>query len=109
MSPYSLVLLQLANVYYFLMHHHKNSGIYNLGSGTARKFIDLAKATFKALDIPENIEFIDTPIDIRDKYQYFTEANMAKLKGIGYSIPFHTLEEGVEDYVKNYLVAGKYL
>lgn len=99
----------VVNVCYFLMHHRKNSGIYNLGSGTARKFIDLAKATFKALDITENIEFIDTPIDIRDKYQYFTEANMAKLKGIGYSIPFHTLEEGVQDYVKNYLVAGKYL
>lgn len=99
----------LVNVCYFLMHHRKNSGIYNLGSGTARKFIDLAKATFAAMAVPENIEFIDTPADIRDKYQYFTEANMAKLKGIGYNIPFHTLEEGVTDYVKNYLAKDSYL
>jgi ADP-L-glycero-D-manno-heptose 6-epimerase len=99
----------LVNVCYFLMHHRKNSGIYNLGSGTARKFIDLSKATFAAMDVPENIEFVDTPADIRDKYQYFTEANMAKLKSIGYNIPFHTLEEGVTDYVKNYLTKDSYL
>lgn len=92
----------------FLMHHRKDSGIYNLGSGTARTFVDLAKATFKAMDITENIEFIDTPADIRDKYQYFTEANMAKLKSIGYTTPFHTLEEGVSDYVKGYLLTDKY-
>ncbi len=98
----------VVNVCYFLMHHRKNNGIYNLGSGKARTFVDLAKATFKAMDIEENIEFIDTPADIRDKYQYFTEANMAKLKGIGYNTPFHTLEEGVSDYVKNYLLPNKY-
>jgi ADP-L-glycero-D-manno-heptose 6-epimerase len=98
----------LVNVCYFLMHHRKNNGIYNLGSGTARKFIDLAKATFQSMGVPENIEFVDTPVDIRDKYQYFTEANMAKLKSIGYDTPFHTLEEGVKDYVQNYLTEGKY-
>ncbi|KAB2917327.1 ADP-glyceromanno-heptose 6-epimerase [Oscillatoria amoena NRMC-F 0135] len=98
----------LVNVCYFLMHHRKNNGIYNLGSGTARKFIDLAKATFTSMGVPENIEFVDTPVDIRDKYQYFTEANMAKLKSIGYDTPFHTLEEGVKDYVQNYLTEGKY-
>jgi ADP-L-glycero-D-manno-heptose 6-epimerase len=90
----------------FLMHHRKNSGIYNLGSGKARTFLDLTKSVFKAMGKKEDIEFIDTPADIRDKYQYFTEANMEKLKKIGYSKPFHTLEEGTEDYVKNYLMQG---
>jgi ADP-L-glycero-D-manno-heptose 6-epimerase len=88
----------------FFMHHRKNSGIYNLGSGKARTFLDLTKSVFKAMGKKENIEFIDTPADIRDKYQYFTEANMDKLKKIGYSRPFHSLEEGTEDYVKNYLM-----
>lgn len=92
----------------FLMHHRRNSGIYNLGSGKARTFMDLVKNTFKASDNEEVISFVDTPEDIRDKYQYFTEANMSKLKSIGYERPFHTLEEGVSDYVKNYLVAEKY-
>jgi len=92
----------------FLLHHRKNSGIYNLGSGKARTFLDLVKNTFSALNKAPNIEFIDTPIDIRDKYQYFTEANMNKLKSIGYSKPFYTLEEGVKDYVQDYLVGKKY-
>ena len=92
----------------FLMHHRKNSGIYNLGSGKARTFIDLVKNTFKSLENEEVISFVDTPEDIRDKYQYFTEANMSKLKSIGYERPFHTLEEGVSDYVKNYLVEERY-
>jgi ADP-L-glycero-D-manno-heptose 6-epimerase len=91
----------------FLMHHRKNSGIYNLGSGKARTFLDLAKATFCAMEIPEEIHFVDTPEDIREKYQYFTEANMNKLIQIGYSKPFHTLEEGVQDYVTNYLLQKK--
>ena len=90
----------------FLMHHRKNSGIYNLGSGKARTFLDLTKSVFRAMGKKENIEFIDTPADIRDKYQYFTEASMEKLKKIGYPKPFHTLEEGTEDYVKNYLMAN---
>lgn len=92
----------------FLMHHRKDSGIYNLGSGKARMFKDLANATFAALEKQPQIDFIETPVDIRDKYQYFTEADMSKLIGIGYSKPFHTLEEGVSDYVKNYLLPGKY-
>ncbi|MEQ8244221.1 ADP-glyceromanno-heptose 6-epimerase [Fulvivirga sp.] len=92
------------DVCYWLMHHRKDSGIYNLGSGKARTFLDLTKAVFKAMDKNEDISFIDTPEDIRDKYQYFTEANMDKLKSIGYPKEFTTLEEGVEDYVKKYLV-----
>lgn len=99
----------VVSVCMFLMQHRKNSGIYNLGSGKARTFLDLTRNTFKAMGVKEDIEFIDTPADIRDKYQYFTEADMNKLKGIGYSIPFHTLEEGVEDYVKHYLIPNKYL
>ncbi len=99
----------VCDVCLFLMQHRKNSGLYNLGSGTARTFLDLARATFKAMDVPENITFIDTPADIRDKYQYFTEAPMGKLQGIGYTKPFTVLEEGVADYVANYLAPKNYL
>ena len=89
----------VVDVCYWLMHHRRDSGIYNLGSGKARTFLDLTKAVFKAMDKKENISFIDTPEDIRDKYQYFTEANMDKLRAIGYSRKFHELEEGVDEYV----------
>ena len=97
------------NVLYFLMHHRKDSGIYNLGSGEARTFLDLAKNTFTALSLEPLISFIPTPEDIRGNYQYFTEANMQKLKSIGYPHEFYNLEDGVDDYVKNYLVGGKLL
>ncbi len=92
----------------FLMENRPQSGLYNLGSGKARTFLDLTKATFKAMDKPENISFIPTPEDIRDKYQYYTQANMQKLQQAGYSKPFYSLEEGVEDYVKNYLQGKRY-
>jgi len=98
----------VVEVCYFFLHHRKDSGIYNLGTGKARTFLDLVKNTFAALNKKENIEFIDTPIDIRDKYQYFTEAKMDKLKSIGYSKPFYTLEEGVKDYVQKYLAEERY-
>ncbi len=98
----------VVDVCYFLMHHRKDSAIYNLGSGKARTFLDLVRATFKAMDKKEDISFIDTPADIRDKYQYFTEANMAKLKSIGFTQEFTSLEDGVEDYVKNYLSSNSY-
>ncbi len=99
----------VVNVCYWLMHHRKNSGIYNLGSGKARTFLDLTRNVFKAVNKREDIEFIDTPADIRDTYQYFTEATMNKLKSIGYSTSFYSLEDGVEDYVKNYLNENKFL
>ncbi|MER2995945.1 ADP-glyceromanno-heptose 6-epimerase [Pontibacter populi] len=92
----------------FLMHHRKNSGIYNLGSGQARTFMDLALNTFDAMGVTPNIDFMDTPENLRDNYQYFTEANMSKLRSIGYDKPFYSLEEGVKDYVQNYLMEGKY-
>jgi ADP-L-glycero-D-manno-heptose 6-epimerase len=82
-------------------------GLYNLGTGKARSFIDLVTATFKGLDLEPNIVFIDMPEDIRDKYQYFTEANMTKLLSAGYDDEFYSLEEGVEDYVRNYLSKQK--
>jgi len=99
----------VVDVCYFLMHHRKNSAIYNLGSGKARTFLDLTKAVFKALGKKEDISFVDTPADIRDKYQYFTEANMSKLKSIGYNQEFYELEEGVTDYVQSYLSDSSYL
>ncbi|NJN42549.1 MAG: ADP-glyceromanno-heptose 6-epimerase [Flammeovirgaceae bacterium] len=91
----------VVEVCYFLMHHRKNSGIYNLGTGEARTFLDLARAVFKTMGKEENISFIDTPIDIRDKYQYFTEASMEKLKKIGYTKSFTTLEDGIDDYISS--------
>ena len=83
------------------------NGLYNLGTGKARSFYDLAANTFKAQGLAPNIEFIDMPLDIRDKYQYFTEANMAKLRAAGYTAPFYSLEDGVNDYVANYLLPAK--
>jgi ADP-L-glycero-D-manno-heptose 6-epimerase len=98
----------VADVCIFLMEKRKDSGIYNLGTGSARTFVDLTKATFKAMSKEEQIEFVDTPADIRDKYQYYTEANMNKLREAGYSKPFHSLEEGVAEYVGQYLLNSKY-
>jgi ADP-L-glycero-D-manno-heptose 6-epimerase len=92
----------------FLMHHRRNSGIYNLGSGTARTFRDLAENTFRAMHLDPTITYIDTPADIRDKYQYYTQANMAKLRSIGYNRPFVSLEAGIQEYVQQYLLPGRY-
>jgi len=99
----------VVEVCYWLMHHRRDSGIYNLGSGQARTFLDLTYGVFNALNKESKISFIDTPEDIRDKYQYFTEANINKLKNIGYKRPFQTLEAGINDYVRNYLILEKYL
>ena len=85
-----------------------HSGIYNLGTGKARTFYDLVVAVFRALNLDPAIDFIDMPEDIRDKYQYFTEARMTKLKGEGFKAPFTSLEDGVGDYVKHYLSTKKY-
>jgi ADP-L-glycero-D-manno-heptose 6-epimerase len=96
------------DVIWFLMNHKQNSGIYNLGTGKARTFVDLVNAVFSAINRPPSIEFIDTPADIRDRYQYFTEAKMKKLRSIGYSKPFYSLETAVEEYVQGYLVDSTY-
>ena len=93
----------VAKVILWLMEHRPESGLYNVGTGKARSFYDLADNTFKAMGLPTCIQFIDTPLEIRDKYQYFTEANMSKLHKAGYPQVFTSLEDGVCDYVGNYL------
>lgn len=98
----------VTDVLFFLMTNEAESGIYNLGTGKARTFLDLTRATFKAMGQEEKIEFTDTPADIRDKYQYFTQAKMDKLEKAGYILPFSTLEQGIDDYVKYFLLPNKY-
>ena len=89
----------LLNICFFLFKNQPKNGLYNVGTGTARSFNDLAKCVFKSLDVKENISYIPTPEDIRDKYQYFTEATTHKLRLAGYKEKFYTLEEGVSEYV----------
>ncbi|MBK6949798.1 MAG: ADP-glyceromanno-heptose 6-epimerase [Haliscomenobacter sp.] len=95
------------DIQYFLYENRRHSGLYNVGTGKARTFLDLATNTFLAMGLAPNISFIDTPEDIRDTYQYFTEANMEKLRGIGYDQPFHSLEDGIREYVQHYLLEEK--
>jgi len=95
----------------WLMENYKQisqNGLYNLGTGQARTFEDLVRSTFSGMGLPVQIQYIDMPEDIRNKYQYFTEALMDKLKESGYTEPFYSLEQGVSDYVKNYLTPHKY-
>lgn len=94
----------VVDVCYFLMRQRTHAGIYNLGTGKARTFHDLTSAVFKAMNKTEKITFIDTPVDIRDKYQYFTEATMDKLRGIGYNEKYTELEQGIKEYVTDYLM-----
>ncbi len=98
-----IYVFDLVNVIFWLMKEKPDSGIYNLGSGKAETFLELGNAVFKALELEPKIDFIDTPEDIREKYQYFTEANMQKLIKSGYTETFKNIEEGAIDYVKNYL------
>lgn len=86
-----------------LMDKKPANGIYNMGFGTARTWLDLTGATFQASDRPSQIDWLDVPANIRDQYQYFTEANMQKWQGAGLSQPQWPLEKAVADYVKNYL------
>ena len=95
-------------LYHFLMlESTKHNAIYNLGTGKARTFLDLASQTFIAQGLEPDISFIDTPEDIRDKYQYFTEASMEKVRSTGFKDTFTSLEEGIKDYVQNYLILNK--
>ena len=96
----------VAKVILFFMNNRKNSGIYNVGTGEARSYLSLTKAVFKSMELKENIGFIDTPEDLRGKYQYYTCANISKLRSVGYSEPFFSLESGIDDYVKNFLSSG---
>jgi ADP-L-glycero-D-manno-heptose 6-epimerase len=85
------------------------NGLFNIGSGQARTWNDLVTALFKAMEKPVNIEYIDLPDHLADKYQYFTEANLSKLKSAGYKKEIASLEKGINDYVKNYLLIKMYL
>ena len=91
----------------WLMDHQPTSGLYNLGTGKAETFNELASGIFEALDLMPHIEYIDTPMDIRDKYQYYTQANMTKLIDSGYNDSFTSLRDGIKDYVSNYLLKEK--
>jgi ADP-L-glycero-D-manno-heptose 6-epimerase len=84
-------------------------GLFNVGSGRARTWLDLARAVFAALKRKPKIEFVEMPEAIRDKYQYFTQANLARLRAAGYTAPVTSLEDAVGDYVRNYLVPDKRL
>jgi ADP-L-glycero-D-manno-heptose 6-epimerase len=95
-------------VCYWLMENQPASAIYNLGTGKARTFDDLVKSTYAGMDLDPVIQYIDMPEDIRDTYQYFTEANMRKLRAAGYKDEFYSLEKGVDDYVRNYLSKETY-
>ncbi len=99
----------IARVILFLMVAKPVNGLYNLGTGKARSFLDLANGTFKAMHKTPDIEFIDTPEDIRDTYQYYTQAEMQKLRSAGYHHSFTSLEDGIGDYVAHYLSASAYL
>jgi ADP-L-glycero-D-manno-heptose 6-epimerase len=90
----------------WLHDHPEVSGLFNIGSGAARSFAELAAAVYRALGREPKIDFVDTPVEIRDKYQYFTEARMERLRAAGYDRPMTSLEEGVGDYVRNYLAAS---
>ena len=96
----------LCKVMRYLMEHPGISGLFNLGTGRARSFYDLAGAVFDAMGVKRNIQFIEMPETLREKYQYFTQAKTDQLRATGYEAPFYSLEEGVSDYVKNYLAAG---
>ena len=98
----------VADICTWLMQQQPQNGLYNVGTGKARTFKDLVTAIFNTLQLPVNIEYVDTPEDIRDKYQYFTEANMAKLHNAGYNQPFHSLEQGIEKYLDHFLSTQQY-
>jgi ADP-L-glycero-D-manno-heptose 6-epimerase len=90
----------------WLLDNPQVNGLFNVGTGKARSFLDLARAIHAAMAKPENIDFIDTPEHIRAQYQYFTEAKLARLRAAGYSAPFSSLEDGVAATVRAYLGQG---
>lgn len=103
-----IYVADIVRICIWLMQSHPANGLYNAGTGTARTFKDLVTAIFNTLHLPVNIEYIDTPADIRDKYQYFTEADMNKIIATGYGTPFYTMEEGVAEYIEDYLLENAY-
>jgi ADP-L-glycero-D-manno-heptose 6-epimerase len=98
----------LANVCIWLMENKPQSGIYNLGTGKARSWNELVTSIFDAMDLPVQIDYINIPEDIRNTYQYYTQANMDKLRSVGYNKPFTSIEDAVKEYVQQYLLAQQY-
>lgn len=98
----------IINILIWLMEKQPENGLYNAGTGKARSFKDLVTAIFTTLNLPVKINYRDTPEDIRDKYQYFTEADMHKIQQAGFDQPFYSLEAGVREYVDKYLNTGSY-
>ena len=92
------------NVMYWLLEHPEVNGIMNIGSGRARTWLDLANAVYAAMEMTPNIQFIDMPAELKGKYQYYTQAEMGWLERSGCDVRFHSLEEGVRDYIRNYLM-----
>ena len=90
----------------FFFENKNINGLFNVGTGIPRSFNDLANAVFKNTNKKNNIQYIATPKNIRDQYQYFTKANLTKLRKVGYKEPFFSLEDGIEDYIKNFLIKG---
>jgi ADP-L-glycero-D-manno-heptose 6-epimerase len=104
-----IYLNDAVNMTLFFLDNKNLNGLFNIGSGTACTWNDLVKALFNSLGKPLNIEYIELPPHLVEKYQYFTEAKLNKIKKAGYKQPLHSLEDGVTDYVKNYLLKVKYL
>ena len=94
----------ICKVVKFMIEHEEVSGLFNLGTGQARSFYDLAASTFKAMGLEPNIKYIEMPESLHAKYQYYTQANMEKLRNVGYADDFYSLEDGAKDYVQNYLM-----
>jgi len=92
------------DIVYFLLKNSDVNGIFNAGTGRARNFEDLVNSTFSAMGLEPNIKYIDMPEHLRDRYQYYTQAEMEKIKSAGYKKEFYSLEEGIKDYVQNYLM-----
>jgi len=103
-----IYIKDVTEILIFFMKELPKNGLFNIGTGKARSFNDLARNTIQAMNAQAGIEYIDTPEDIRDKYQYFTEADISKLKQTNNRKAFYSLEDGIADYVKNYLIPGNY-
>jgi ADP-L-glycero-D-manno-heptose 6-epimerase len=99
-----IYVMDAVDMVLFFLKNPGKSGIYNIGTGKARMFKDLVTAVFKAMDLEPKIKYMDMPVEIRDRYQYFTEAEMDKIQNIGYNLQPHNLEDGIKDYVQNYLM-----
>ncbi len=97
-------ITDVVNVIWYLLSKPKVNGLFNVGNGNARSFKDLVTATFKAMNLETNIKYIDMPENIRDRYQYYTQAEISKLRKAGYDQKMHSLEDGITDYVQNYLM-----